>query len=352
MKKYIDIEDMVNVNCSNVLDIIQKSGTVSRKGITELSGLSWGGMTKIVNKLLEKGYIIEKKSDSLAAGRTPGNLSINKSKNFVIGLDINKTGLNAIVTDLTGEVLKNYNEVVLAKDRQSFINEITEFLEKVFNDFEKDVIVSVGVALQGVMDYKNGISVKFPGISDWENVPLKSILEEKFGVSVYIEHDPDCLLYSFMEYETDDNIILFRIDKSIGMAASVGGRIIKGQGVLEIAHNIVVPNGKKCSCGNNGCLQSYISPCFDGEELNLNGVEELIIPLAFTIKNMSNIFNAHRIILTGNLIKYKDMFDGKLLSALKENNVTATLQFSELSDRAVKGAALRAINKSINSLFI
>ena len=94
------------------------------------------------------------------------------------------------------------------------------------------------------MDYKNGISVKFPGISHWENVPVKSILEEKFGVSVYTEHDPDCLLYSFMEYETDENILLFRIDKSIGMAAAVGGRIIKGQGVLEIAHNTVIPNGK------------------------------------------------------------------------------------------------------------
>ena len=36
----------------------------------------------------------------------------------------------------------------------------------------------------------------------------------------------------------------------------------------------------------------------------------------------------------------------------KENNIKADIEFSELSDHAVKGAALRAVNKSINSLFI
>ena len=64
------------------------------------------------------------------------------------------------------------------------------------------------------------------------------------------------------------------------------------------------------------------------------------------------ISKADRIILTGKLIKHKAAFEKKLILALKDNNVTATLQFSELSDRAVKGAALRAVNKSINSLFI
>ena len=61
MKKYINLEDMTNTYCSNILDVIQKSGTVSRRQITDLTGLSWGGMTKIVNKLLENGYFVEKK---------------------------------------------------------------------------------------------------------------------------------------------------------------------------------------------------------------------------------------------------------------------------------------------------
>lgn len=352
MKRYIDIEDMVNVNLSNVLDIIQKNGTVSRKQITQLTGLSWGGMTKIVNKLLEKGYIVETKSVSACAGRTPFNLSVNKEKNFVVGLDINKTGLSAIVTDLTGEVLKNFYSGVKAEKAEDFINEIIDFLSEIFSHFKKGEIISVGVALQGIMDYKNGVSIKFPGIGDWENVPLKAILEERFSVPVFAEHDPDCLLYSFMEYETTENIILFRIDKSIGMAVAVSGRILKGEGLLEVAHTTVIPNGKKCSCGSKGCLQPYISECVSNDGINSEALKELVFPLGLTIKNTASIFNADKVILTGELIKYRKCFEKELFLLLKEHNVTVKIEFCELSDRVLKGAALRAVNKSINSLFV
>ena len=61
MKKYIGLEDMSKVNCSNVLNVIREAKEISRKEISEITGLSWGGMTKIVNKLFEKGYIEEEK---------------------------------------------------------------------------------------------------------------------------------------------------------------------------------------------------------------------------------------------------------------------------------------------------
>ena len=72
MKKYMDLEDMSKVNCSSVLNVIREAKEVSRKEISDITGLSWGGMTKIVNKLFEKGYIEEGKSAvSTGVGRTP-----------------------------------------------------------------------------------------------------------------------------------------------------------------------------------------------------------------------------------------------------------------------------------------
>ncbi|MBQ8526709.1 MAG: ROK family transcriptional regulator [Clostridia bacterium] len=353
MKKYIDLEDMVNVNCSNVLDIIQKNGVVSRKAITDISGLSWGGMTKIVNKLLENGYITEKKQkNTSSSGRTPGVLTVNTEKNFVAGLDINKTGLKAVVTDLTGKILKSYSAPVYTAEKESFLEEITDFIGKVFSDFEKGLIISMGVAMQGIVDSRRGISVKFPDAEGWENVPVKKLLEEKFGVSVFIEHDPDCLLYSQLGYGAKENAVLLRIDKSIGMAAAIGGRIIKGEGIFEIAHNVVMPGGAKCSCGMHGCMEAYIRPCMDGDKINTGAVGELMLPLAATVKNMCGIFNADRVILTGALMEHEELFCNDLHDALASLDCNVKIEFLPLADFAVKGAALIAVNKSINSLLI
>ena len=79
MKKYMGLEDMSKVNCSSVLNVIREAKEISRKEISDITGLSWGGMTKIVNKLFEKGYIEEEKSTTpTGAGRTPGVITICK----------------------------------------------------------------------------------------------------------------------------------------------------------------------------------------------------------------------------------------------------------------------------------
>lgn len=167
MKKYINLEDMTNQNCSNVLNIIQKNGGISRKQITEKTVLSWGGMTKIVNKLSENGYLTEIKQEHTSkSGRIPSLISVNNEKNFVIGLDINKTGLRAIVVNLSGDILKKYASPIMMKNKDDMLEEIIAFAENIFCNFEKGQIIAIGIAMQGIVDSQNGISVKFPGVDE------------------------------------------------------------------------------------------------------------------------------------------------------------------------------------------
>lgn len=352
MKKYINIEDMTNQNCSNVLNIIQKNGSLSRKQITEKTGLSWGGMTKIVNKLSENGYITEKKQEPTSkSGRIPSLISVNDQRNFVIGLDINKTGLKAIVMNLSGDILKKYASPVMMKSKDEMLYEIIAFTDNIFCDFEQGQIIAIGIAMQGIVDSKNGISIKFPGVDDWCNVPIEEILNEKFNVNVFVEHDPDCLLYPHIEGKRE-NTILLRVDKSIGMAVSINGKILKDSGILEIAHNIVIPNGKKCACGLCGCVEAYVSPCLENGSPNGTAIGEFISALSIVIKNMSNIFNADKIILTGDLINHKKLFETDLFQELKKLNCNTEFVFSTNEDYAVLGAALIAIQKSIQSCIV
>ena len=349
MKKYIDLEDMVNTNCSNVLDIIQKNENISRKRITELTGLSWGGMTKIVNKLLENGYIVEKKSQPTSkSGRIPSIISVNNQKNYIIGLDINNVGFKGIVMNLSGQILKTYQKPVVATTKDQLLKEIISFTDMIFSNFKADVIVAIGVAMQGIVDSKNGISVKYPGISDWKNISIRTLLAEKFKVHVFIEHDPDCLLYSYINNSSSKNISLFRIDKSIGMAVSLNGKILKGKGILEIAHNTVIPNGKMCSCGMKGCLEAYIS----SDDKTHNSIDDFLLPLCITIKNSVNLFNSDTVIITGDLMNDLKSYESKLLKMLQDFNCSAQIKFCEIADNAVLGVSLLAIRNTINSLEI
>lgn len=353
MKKYIGLEDMSQINCSSVLRVIQSCGAISRKQISDITGLSWGGMTKIVNKLFENAYIVEEKSGlSGGNGRTPGLLRINPEKHFVAGADINHTGLRAWVTDFSGGIKKKYFEENHFQDKEELLRNILSFFQRIFEDYKNEQIEAVGIAMQGRVDVENGISLHFPGCENWSDVPLVNILKERFSTEIYLEHDPDCMLFSELENIDMEKVVLLRIDQSIGMAAALNGMILRGKGILELPHSIVIPGGKPCKCGRSGCLEAYIAPCMRDGKICEKAVGEMIYPLAVTIYNMICLFHADTIILTGDMIKYHGLFEQRLTSELHKmlRERKTELLFSEDARTAVRGAALIAAQRAIDSI--
>ena len=353
MKKYIGLQDMSHVNCSSVLRVIQAHGEISRKQISDITGLSWGGMTKIVNKLLEKEYITEEKSEVPGGtGRIPGMLSIRRDRHLVAGVDVNRTGLSAYVTDLSGDIKRQYFGENLFRDKEELLDNILCFIQRIFQDFGDEEIVAAGIAMQGGIHGENGVSVNFPGCGDWRDVPLIEILKERFHTEFYLENDPDCMLCSETVWADGAHVILFRIDRSIGMSVSLNGTILRGNGILEVAHSIVVPGGKRCRCGLDGCLEAYIEPCVREGQINGKAVEEMIRPLAVTIHNMICLFHADIVILAGDLMKYASLFEEKLLWELRRmgNGKKTEIRFQDDTKSAVRGAALIAARHAVDSL--
>ena len=355
MKKYMGLDDMSKVNCSNVLSVIREEKEVSRRVISDITGLSWGGMTKIVNKLFEKGYIEEiRKSSGAGAGRIPGVITICKEKNVVIGLDINREGLRACVLNLAGDVIKEYSKDINATSKETLIQGILAFIASVVKENNKRKILAIGVAMQGIINVDTGISEKFPECLGWENVPIREILIRHFQYPVFIEHDPNCMLYSSIYNNPEENCILFRMDRSIGMAASVGGRIIRGNGLLEIAHSIIVPGGKLCKCGRRGCAESYLASCLVDKKIQADATQEMVKVIPVLMYNMVQVFNATKLILTGELIPYKSVFEKELLKEFYslEGVEQVKVEFMEETRKAMYGAAMIAIQRAIEEIEI
>lgn len=353
MKKYMGLEDMSKVNCSNVLNVIREAKEISRKEISEITGLSWGGMTKIVNKLFEKGYIEEEKNaEATGVGRTPGVISICKDKNVVIGFDINHQGLEGCVINLAGEILGEYSAPMKFSNKEELLESIISFTSNVVKENNSKNILGIGVAMQGMVDANKGISIKFPGCPNWENVAIKEILENHLHYPVRIEHDPNCMLYSVIYNNPEENCVLFRIDSSIGMAVTVDGNVLQGNGLLEVAHSIAVPGGRQCVCGKQGCVEAYIKACHEETESNVEVIEETRDVVAVLMYNMSQIFNASKMIVAGNFIQYKKTFEEQLMKKFQELNIEEKVKvvFLEGDKNVVYGAAMIAVQEAIDSI--
>lgn len=123
---------------------------------------------------------------------------------------------------------------------------------------------SVGVSLAGLVDIDSGV-FRFGAHVPWRDAPVRARLEERLpGSRVVIDNDAKCAAHAELVAGTargHANALMVTIGTGIGGAIMLDGKVVRGaQGFAgEFGHMRVVPDGRPCECGLNGCWEQYCS---------------------------------------------------------------------------------------------
>ncbi len=353
MKKYLNQQDMKDINIGSVLRLIRRAGPMTRRQIEAAADMSWGAISNATALLLREGYIKEVKIPAPAgAGRTPIALEVDRETHCLLGLDVNRSDLSGVVTDLTGEVLHRVELEPTATKREEWIDEISALIRRLLSLAAGRRVLAVGVAMQGAVDSKHGIAASFPAES-WQDVPLAQILSERFSLPVYLEHDPDCILYAASAQRDLRDAILLRADKGIGMAVMLNGRIFKRFGAFEIGEMPV--NGRRLAdvATLTGAAQNAGMPFAElkkaaerGEKAALSHFEEIGRALGVAMDGVAQLFNIREFLLCGKLTAHRDLFANAMQGALTAfpTHEPLRVDYTEVGLAAV-GAALLAVER-------
>ncbi|MFH1645307.1 MAG: winged helix-turn-helix domain-containing protein, partial [Candidatus Omnitrophota bacterium] len=71
-----------------ILDVIRKSGPITRTEISKFTKLNIVTVSNYVNNYIEKGLVVEKGFDVSTGGRKPTLVELNASIGYAIGVDI------------------------------------------------------------------------------------------------------------------------------------------------------------------------------------------------------------------------------------------------------------------------
>lgn len=351
MKKFINQDDMKNVNLIDVFNLIKELKQTTRKQIEAITKMSWGAVSNITARLIERGLIVETKAEkSNVPGRTPSYLMVNGNTHYTIGLDINMTGMKAELVNIKNDSVKTWESNSDYSDKDTLLKCIVCFIENILNDTEDIQIIGIGIAMQGIVDADNGISVKFPRCNGWENVKLAEILQSKFNIPVWLEHDPNCILLAHSESNADGDAILLRIDRGIGMSLMLNGRIMGGLGMFEIGQTIIDGATLEDHSSITGMEKLYNKPfdtlVADANSQNPDAVavfDKMATHLATSIYNIQKIFNISSVILCGEIMSHSNLFMNKI------KLINPEIEFSEIDVIcAAYGAAIIAVDKAIN----
>jgi len=131
------------------------------------------------------------------------------------------------------------------------------------HDIPLDQCVGVGVAVPGTVDRRMG-KVLYSNNIRWEDVALRELLGRVIPCPVRIANNADCaaLGETVAGAGTDcSDLVMFTLGNGIGGGIVINGVIFEGgiMGGSEVGHTVVKVNGRPCTCGRKGCLESYVS---------------------------------------------------------------------------------------------
>jgi glucokinase len=125
-------------------------------------------------------------------------------------------------------------------------------------------VAAIGVAAPGPLNPYTGVMVEAPNIPGWENLPLRSHLEDRFKAPVGMGNDAN--LAALGEWKIGagqghHHMMFLTISTGIGGGIITGNRLLVGVRGLaaEVGHMVAVPDGPMCGCGRRGHLEAVAS---------------------------------------------------------------------------------------------
>jgi glucokinase len=200
---------------------------------------------------------------------------------FVLGIDIGGTNL------VVGSVAEDGSRIVATASEptqaeagaKDVLERLVNLAERAVAATERDVpgaeILGVGVGAPGPLDTKRGIVLLTPNLG-WVNLPLRQIIHDRLGRPAALDNDANCAVLGEWwvgAARGARHAIGITIGTGIGGGLILDGKLYHGASDVagEIGHTTIDTEGRRCKCGNYGCLEAYAS----GPNIALRAVEEI-----------------------------------------------------------------------------
>ncbi len=179
---------------------------------------------------------------------------------LALGIDIGGTKVAAGVVDGQGTILEVIRQETPGRDARAVEEVITQLVQELGARHD---VASVGIGAAGWMDLAGARVVFSPHLA-WRDEPLQENLQELLQRPVLVTNDADAAAWAESRFGAGrghERLIMLTLGTGIGGALVIDGRVERGSFGMagEFGHQIIMPGGHRCECGNRGCWEQYAS---------------------------------------------------------------------------------------------
>ena len=365
--------DVKRRNRSNTLRCILACDHISQMELSQRLSLSWPTVLQNVKELSELGLIQEAGSYESTGGRKAKAYAPVRGAKLALGLDITRNHVSVVLVDLSGQVVRSVRKTCPFSLDDGYAQGLGELAGQFVEENKaQDRLLGVGVSLPGIVVEKEGV-LRHSHILGIQDVPT-GFFSQYIPYPCRFINDANAAGLAEV-YGTPDagDLVYLSLSNSVGGAILNGGALYTGNHLRagEFGHNTLVPGGRRCYCGKEGCLDAYCSArvlanytqgrladFFDRLQAGNPQLEqvwkEYLQYLAVAVNNLHMSFDCD-VIVGGYVGAFLEEFDAPLHTLLEERNTfrrdASYLRFCRYKlEAAAVGAALVQVEEFIRGL--
>ena len=213
-----------------ILETVKRSGPISKADVSKITKLNIVTVSNYVNDFVEKGLIIEKGLDVSSGGRRPTMIELNPKAYYVIGIDLAVNKIIGVLTDLDAKIIAKEKAQRPRENAEAVVNTVVDIIAKLIKspDIDSKKIHGICIGASGVIDRESGTVRCTEGIASIY-VPINTLLEQKFGIPVFIEHDATAAAYGewSIGLGAEARVMLYMYS-GVGCGIIINGEIYRG----------------------------------------------------------------------------------------------------------------------------
>ncbi len=296
---------------------------------------------------------------------------------YIVGVDLGGTNIvaGAMPADGSREIAMHTTPTLAEGGAGAVVDRIAGMIEQVIaqtmseTGAKRSDFIGVGIGSPGPLNREKGIVIVTPNLG-WKNFPLRDEISNRVHLEATLDNDANCATLG--EYwcgaaKGGWNVIGMTLGTGIGGGLILEGKLYHGSSDVagEIGHTSIDANGRRCKCGNYGCLEAYASgpaiaerarealrgeegesilvSMVDGDQRKITAqtvyeaskrgdsiarevVRETALILGTGVANLLNIFNPDIVVLAGGVTQAGDALFQPLRAEVKRRAFKPAVQ--------------------------
>lgn len=253
--------DLKKYNYRQVYQTIYEDQQATKQQLVSKLNLSLPTISQNLQELLEAGLIERAGHLSSTGGRKPFIIQAVRTARISIGLEILKEMAHIVAIDLYGALLMEDTLTLRFNNTALYFDTLCKWANNRISrlPYPKEHILGIGIAVQGLPSADNS-EIEFGHLL--ESGVKTNDFAERLDWPCVMVHDVELAALAEIWFHKElTNSIYLSLNRNLGTALIINGSVYTGNNSFSstIEHMCLIPDGKKCYCGKQGCMETYCS---------------------------------------------------------------------------------------------